>query len=418
MQETLLDILKQTLDPLDSMEMLAEADEAFENKIIYMNPTALHVMARYHSKLADHLPGHADTRTALGHSIHQFHKDPERIRAILRNLAASKIKTHTSRLQLGDIFFQSSFSALFDSQGKTIAFHASWRNVSTTERISRIADGTLNITRDSGTHLSLVEAAVKESVGHADQRMQELGGAIQSNRQGVDELKGKVASISRIAQSIREIAYQTNLLALNAAIEAARAGEHGRGFAVVADEVRNLSKRVQSATEEVQENIEGIDSATRGIDETSLQAIKGVNEAHATLEKVLHSIEKINDVAVELTAKAAIRSHQVFVLKVLEETAASVRSKHAADIPDHHQCAFGQWYYGVGRERLGQMPEFLDIESAHAEVHALAKAVLDDLDKGDEASVSRHARELESARDMVIERLQNLAAAAEKRVEE
>lgn len=417
MQEAILDILKQTLDPMDSLEMLAEADERYENKIIYMNPTALKVMANHHERLAVHLPGHADVRTALGHSIHQFHKDPERIRAILRDLAASRGKTHTTQLQLGDILFQLSFSALFNPEGEVIAFHASWRDKTKDQMIARIVDEALNISLDSGARLLRVEAGVKDGVTHADQRMQTLLGSIQSNREGVDALKGKVTSISRIAQSIREIAYQTNLLALNAAIEAARAGEHGRGFAVVADEVRNLSKRVQSATEEVQENIEGIHSATQSIDETSLQATQGASDAHSALETALRAVEKIDDVSVIMTANAAIKSHQNFVLRVLDEMVTTVRSKHAADIPDHHHCAFGQWYYSVGRELAGQMPEFRDIEPVHAEVHALSKAVLDDLDRGDAVSAARHARELESAKNAVIDRLQKLADAAEKQLE-
>jgi len=90
--------------------------------------------------------------------------------------------------------------------------------------------------------------------------MQELSSKISESSQTIQQLSHKTADIGRILEVIQGISEQTNLLALNAAIEAARAGEAGRGFAVVADEVRNLAHRTQSSAQEIQVMIEGLRS--------------------------------------------------------------------------------------------------------------------------------------------------------------
>jgi methyl-accepting chemotaxis protein len=160
--------------------------------------------------------------------------------------------------------------------------------------------------------------AGQSQVGQSQRSITGLAGEVSDASQTIHELDGHaqqisgiLATISGILATISGIAEQTNLLALNAAIEAARAGEQGRGFAVVADEVRVLSRRTHDSTAEIQQMIEALQQTTRkavGGMETSRQlagtSVEDAEAANLSLGRINEAIGAISDMATQIAAAA------------------------------------------------------------------------------------------------------------------
>jgi methyl-accepting chemotaxis protein len=153
-----------------------------------------------------------------------------------------------------------------------------------------------------------------EVVKHTVDGIRSRGEGTRSNARIIESLGERSDQIGAIVATIEDIADQTNLLALNAAIEAARAGEQGRGFAVVADEVRALAERTTRATKEISDMIKAIQNQTRAAIVSMEEGVKdterGIAEA-AQLEGSLHEIlERVNDVSMQVSQIATAAEEQ------------------------------------------------------------------------------------------------------------
>jgi methyl-accepting chemotaxis protein len=151
----------------------------------------------------------------------------------------------------------------------------------------------------------------KAVVGRTVRAIDALASEVENAAGVIQRLEVDTESIGRVVEVIRGIAEQTNLLALNAAIEAARAGEQGRGFAVVADEVRTLASRTQQSTREIQEMIErlqtGAKDAVAVMEKGRGQARASVEQAGtagASLESITQAVATINDMTAQIASAA------------------------------------------------------------------------------------------------------------------
>ena len=151
----------------------------------------------------------------------------------------------------------------------------------------------------------------KDVIARNQQSITRLAGEVEQASNIIRELEQNAQQINTILATIQGIAEQTNLLALNAAIEAARAGEQGRGFAVVADEVRVLSQRTQQSTGEIRSMIETLQRNTHDavmtMDQSQILAQDSVGDAQsatAALELITHAITLISDMAMQISSAA------------------------------------------------------------------------------------------------------------------
>ncbi|WP_421682344.1 HAMP domain-containing protein [Stutzerimonas urumqiensis] len=248
-----------------------------------------------------------DRHDELGELAHAFNRFVGKIHTMVRQVADSTEQL-TGLVAQVTAQAQRSERAMDQQRQETDQVATAINEMSAAaQEVSRSAQGAAEAARQTDREGRQAKAVVDDSLT----RIHALVGDIRTSGVSLDSLKQDVQAIVSVLDVIRSIAEQTNLLALNAAIEAARAGEAGRGFAVVADEVRALASRTQQSTQEIQGMIDrlqrGTEDAVAAMARSS-DAGEGTreqaNEAGTSLEAISHLIGTINEMNAQIAAAA------------------------------------------------------------------------------------------------------------------
>jgi PAS domain S-box-containing protein len=199
------------------------------------------------------------------------------------------------------MWFEATYTPIYDGEGHVhavikVATDITSRENATTQVTSELqlmAEDLIKRAEEGISSIHQIASAIELVVKESDDNIHVL-----------DLLERKADSVRSIIKSIRDIASQTNLLALNAAIEAAHAGEHGRGFNVVASEVRKLSNQAEEATKEVNSNLEGIADQVAEIAKGTKRSQAVITDSQRRIQQAVDEFTGISQAALQLDKQA------------------------------------------------------------------------------------------------------------------
>lgn len=260
----------------------------------------------------------------------------DKLAALLSEIHAQSQQAQVAANELDTIAHQA--KTLNDEQSQAIEIISSsvYENSTAVKEVSKnCSEAAQNASdADSKTQLGI------NVVGQSIQSVESVAAILTESISDLNDLESSVNEVAVILNVISNIAEQTNLLALNAAIEAARAGEQGRGFAVVADEVRTLASRTQASTVEIQDKINSLQSASNAVTERIRSSDERVKDAVSNSEKVGDMLQEIsNQVRLISDANRTIASASEQQAQVTEDIAERLTGIQDASVQSQSQTA-------------------------------------------------------------------------------
>ncbi|GGW78179.1 methyl-accepting chemotaxis protein [Alteromonas halophila] len=252
--------------------------------------------------------------------------------------------------------------------------------------------------------------------------MERLNHQMSNMSERIGGLSDTADDINKFVNTITSISDQTNLLALNAAIEAARAGDAGRGFSVVADEVRSLATETNRSASEVAELVQGIIQSTRS-------AVDVVSDLQSNNEKLSEGVDELNSgfdqmVSHSNSMKRTIEagSMDMFIQTVkldhvvwksdVYAVLCGLSDKSPSSFADHTSCRLGQWYQSSQGDAISKARAFADIEAPHKQVHQLGVEAMQAAQSKNMAERDKLLRQMEEASHRVMAALDRVAEEA------
>ncbi len=284
---------------------------------------ALRDINRGHGDLTKHVPSYGGHE--IGTIVNEFNSFVSSLRSMIIELVNHSSQLSNATSHMNDLSKET--TQVVDRQRKETDQVADSVNemTATSQEVAGHAAQAASATQEVNSQALNGKHVVSQSI----EAINTLAGDVDRATEVINNLEKDSESIGSVLDVIRDIADQTNLLALNAAIEAARAGEQGRGFAVVADEVRTLASRTQESTQEIQAMIErlqtGSGHAVEVMEKGRSQAEKSVEQAAKggeALESISTAIETINNMTIQIASAA---EEQTAVTEEINRSVNSIR---------------------------------------------------------------------------------------------
>lgn len=343
---------------------------AVVNPILHLDEVAVE-LAQGDADLSKRLP--AKSGDELGHASRSFNKFLDKVQVLSNEAKDEALRAIESEKNVQDAMDKNRLNlALSDEMIRGAIDNANNLSESMKKNVDNV-----NHVNELNKETENVISKVTDSTDEIISTISNITEMISDSRASSEQLNSNVEEIYNVISLIKDISDQTNLLALNAAIEAARAGEHGRGFAVVADEVRKLAERTQKATSEVEANISVLKQNSMSMAENSELIEEHAHSSQDKLDVFKNTLGELIVNSEKITQDNTTIGHELFVNMakldhmVLKNNtySAAFEGKATPYKGNHTSCRLGKWYQGEGKDSFSNNSNFASLTSPHMDVH-------------------------------------------------